>query len=99
MIVRYWKLPVNRIGNSGSNCLTDPECMPHAVGTKEMAQHSGQRHDEYDVAAQRDDQRFCALAKAFQCTGRGGGYGRNHKAQTDDAQGSLADWRRFRGWR
>ena len=56
-----------------------------------MAQHSGQRHDEYDVAAQRDDQRFCALAKAFQCTGRGGGYGRNHKAQTDDAQGSLAD--------
>lgn len=38
--------------------------MPHAVGTKEMAQHSGQRHDEYDVAAQRDDQRFCALAKA-----------------------------------
>ena len=63
--------------------------MPHAVGTKEMAQHSGQRHDEYDVAAQRDDQRFCALAKAFQCTGGGGGYGRNHKAQTDDAQGGF----------
>ena len=80
---------VHCIRHNGRERFGDPEGMPHAVCTQKMAQYGGQRHDENNVAAQRNDQRFCAFAQTLQCAAGGGGKGGHHKAQTDDAQGGL----------
>ena len=63
--------------------------MPHAVCAQPVTQQCGQRHDENNIPAQRDDQRFCALAQTLQRTGSGGGDRRDDKADADDAQSGL----------
>ena len=35
----YKRQAVHRVSHDGGQHFGDPECMPHAVGTKEMAQH------------------------------------------------------------
>ena len=63
--------------------------MPYAVCAQPVTQQRSQRHDENNIPAQRDDQRFCALAQTLQRTGGGGGHRRDDKTDADDAQGSL----------
>ena len=64
------------VDDTGDHCrqhLGKPEGVPCAVCAQPVTQQCSQRHDENDVPAQGDDQRFCALAQPLQCTGGGGG--------------------------
>ena len=79
-------LAVNRIGNSGSNCLTDPECMPHTGRTNQAAQKKCQWQNQDRIAAEGDHQRRYAFSKTFECSTGSDGYGRYDKSETDDSK-------------
>ena len=83
--------PIHRERDDGRQHLGGPESVPDAGGAELAAEQPRQRHDEEDVAAEGDDQRGHALAQTFQRAGGGGGHRGHHEAETDDAQGRLAD--------
>ena len=68
----------------------DPEGVPCTICAQPVTQQCSQRHDENDVPAQGDDQRFCTFAQTLQRTGSGGGDRRDDKADADDAQRGLS---------
>lgn len=80
---------VDDAGDRRCQHLGKPEGVPYAVCAQPVTQQCSQRHDENNIPAQRDDQRFCALAQSLQCTGSGGGDCRDDKADADDAQRGL----------
>ena len=62
---------VDRTGDHCRQHLGKPKGVPCAVCAQPVTQQCSQRHDENAIPAQRNDQRFCALAKTLQCTGDG----------------------------
>ena len=64
---------VDDTGDHRRQHLGKPKGVPCAVCAQPVTQQRSQRHDENDIPAQGDDQRFCALAQPLQCTGDGGG--------------------------
>ena len=62
---------VDDTGDHRRQHLGKPEGVPCAVCAQPVTQQCSQWHDENDVPAQRDDQRFCALAQTLQRTGNG----------------------------
>ena len=60
---------VDDAGDRRCQHLGKPKGVPYAVCAQPVTQQCSQRHDENNIPAQRDDQRFCALAQTLQCTG------------------------------
>lgn len=88
--------PVHQQRDHGRDHFCDPERVPHTVRTEHLAKPPGQRNDDDDITAQRDDQRLYAFAQPFQRAGRRHGNRRYDKPKADDPQRALADADRFR---
>ena len=90
LLFRYC-LTVNDKRDRGRADFGDPESVPDTGGAEGAAEQPSQRHDEEDIAAQRDDQRRHSLAQTFQRTGRGGGHRRHDEAEADDTERRCTD--------
>lgn len=95
LLFRYC-LTVNDKRDRGRADFGDPESVPDTGGAEGAAEQPSQRHDEEDIAAQRDDQRRHSLAQTFQRTGRGGGHRRHDEAEADDTERLCTDGDRLR---
>ena len=95
LLFRYC-LTVNDKRDRGRADFGDPESVPDTGGAEGAAEQPSQRHDEEDIAAQRDDQRRHSLAQTFQRTGLGGGNRRHDEAEADDTERRCTDGGRLR---